>query len=127
MPADEPGPQDGPKFRSPKRSLALAFRLSRDRWKQKATRRLQEIKAFRVKVRDLQVSRDLWKEKALHLQRQLQQAPGQLQQAQGLAPQHQEGLGAADPLPPPACPPGPPEEPQAQEGPAPKKARRARR
>ena len=76
MPADEFRPEDAPKFRSPKRALALSFRLSRDRWKAKASRRLQEIKAFRVRVRDLQVSRDLWKEKAQHLERQLQDALG---------------------------------------------------
>jgi hypothetical protein len=73
MAADQQRPDDAPKYRSPKRSLALSFRLSRDRWKAKATQRLQQIKALRVRCRDLQTSRDLWKQKALHLQEQLQQ------------------------------------------------------
>jgi hypothetical protein len=78
MVADTPRPEDTPKFRSPKRSLALAFRLSRDRWKAKATCRLREIKTLRVRVRDLLVSRDLWKAKALYLQEQLQQPDGSI-------------------------------------------------
>jgi hypothetical protein len=73
MVANTPCPEGTPQFRSPKRSLALSFRLSRDRWKAKAACRLQEIKTLRVRVRDLQVSRDLWKAKALYLQEQLQQ------------------------------------------------------
>lgn len=77
MTADEQRPDDTPMYRSPKRSLALSFRLSRDRWKAKATLRLQQIKTWRVRSRDLQASRDLWKQKALHLQEQLHQ----LQQA----------------------------------------------
>jgi hypothetical protein len=98
MPADELHPQDTPKFRSPKRSLALSFRLSRDRWKAKATRRLQQIQAFRVRVRDLQTSRDLWKAKAQHLQRQLEELQGLASAA--LQPNHQPA--GADSLTPPA-------------------------
>jgi hypothetical protein len=58
-------------FRSPKRALARSFRLSRDRWKEKAGQRRAEIRALKVRLRDLEVSRDLWKQKATHLQSQL--------------------------------------------------------
>jgi hypothetical protein len=58
-------------FRSPKRALARSFRLSRDRWKAKAGQRRQEIRALKVRLRDLECSRDLWKQKAAHLQGQL--------------------------------------------------------
>jgi hypothetical protein len=63
--------EDAPKYRSPKRALARAFRLSRDLWKTKADQRGKRIKALQIRVRDLAVSRDLWKTKALHLQEQL--------------------------------------------------------
>jgi hypothetical protein len=62
---------DPAEFRSPKRALARSFRLSRDRWKEKAGQRRKEIRALMVRLRDLQVSRDLWKQKAAALQAQL--------------------------------------------------------
>jgi len=106
MPADE-RPQDTPQFRSPKRSLALSFRLSRDRWKAKASRRLQDIKACRVRIRDLQTSRALWKEKALHLQRQIDELQGRA--AAEPQPNHQPAVegsltppAQAEPTPAPA-------------------------
>jgi hypothetical protein len=74
--SDSTGNEDAPAFRSPKRALARSFRLSRDRWKEKAGQRRQQIKSLQVRVRDLQASRDLWKDKALHLQRQLDQLLG---------------------------------------------------
>jgi hypothetical protein len=70
-PEDSSGPEPTPKFRSPKRTLARAFRLSRDRWKVKATRRREELRALKVRLRDVEASRQLWKQKALHLQEQL--------------------------------------------------------
>lgn len=74
--ADPKATEQTPQFRSPKRALVRAFRLSRDRWKQKANQRRQQIKTLQIRVRDLQVSRDLWKDKALHLQQQLQHFQG---------------------------------------------------
>ena len=71
--ADFAHANDAAEFRSPKRALVRAFRLSRDRWKQKAGERRQQIKALQIRARDLLVSRDLWKEKALAMQRQLEQ------------------------------------------------------
>lgn len=106
MPTNEPRPEDTPLFRSPKRSLALSFRLSRERWKAKATSRLQQIKAFRVRVRDLQISRDLWKDKALHLQRQLEELQGQ--PSAGLQTDSQPVLLDPEAAAAPAEPPGAP-------------------
>jgi hypothetical protein len=74
--ADNSPDDDTPKFRSPKRCLAHSFRLSRDRWKLKATQRRQQIKTLQIRLRDLQTSRDLWKQKALQLQAQLQELLG---------------------------------------------------
>ena len=52
----EPDPSAAtPAFRSPKHALARSFRLSRDRWKKKATERWDQIKALqaeRLAVRD---------------------------------------------------------------------------
>jgi hypothetical protein len=39
--------------------------LSREKWKTRVAAKRREIRALRVKVRDLQVSRDLWKRRAL--------------------------------------------------------------
>ena len=38
---------------------------SRRKWKDRVAAKHREIRALRVKVRDLQVSRDLWKRRAL--------------------------------------------------------------
>src|SRR5262249_48144586 len=70
--ADSSHPEESPEFRSPKRALARAFRLSRDRWKQKAAVRPQQIKARQARARALKASRALRKDKALPLQAQLQ-------------------------------------------------------
>ena len=103
--ADPSRAEQTPEFRSPKRALARAFRLSRDRWKQKAGQRRQQIKALQVRVRDLQTSRDLWKDKALHLQAQFQQLQAATPpQADGHAPIQ---LAQADPADSAPAPPGP--------------------
>ena len=122
---------DTPQYSSPKRCLARSFRLSRDRWKAKATERRQQIKALQVKARDLEVSRDLWKAKALQLQAQLAALLGVLpprDDDDGDAPRldlaDQETSSPADPTPP-ALPAAAPAEGR-EDGP-PKKARRARR
>ena len=119
MPDSDPSrAEETPEFRSPKRALARSFRLSRDRWKQKATQRREEIKALQIRVRDLETSRDLWKEKALYLQ-------AQLQQLQGLAlPQTSQTDPPDNGQPPPA--PGSAPSSTTTEAPTPKKAPRAR-
>jgi hypothetical protein len=72
---DDPGREEAPQFRSPKRTLARAFRLSRDRWKEKATQRRDELRSLKVRLRDVEASRELWKQKAAHLQEQLARLP----------------------------------------------------
>jgi hypothetical protein len=115
MSADQGRPDELPPFRSPKRALARSFLLSRNRWKAKATQRLQQLKAARVRLRDLQISRDLWKRKALHLQQQLhslQGLPTAASPDDTLAPpQHQ-------PAAPPGCPAVPAAMPQQTTAPA---------
>jgi hypothetical protein len=64
-------PDEAPGYNSPKRCLARSFRLSRDRWKQKATDRLAAVRSCRVRIRDLTLSRDLWKQKALYYEQTL--------------------------------------------------------
>src|SRR5437773_9843676 len=77
--------EEAPEYRSPKRCLAHSFRLSRDRWKAKATQRLDSIRSLRVRIRDMALSRDLWKRKALYYQGLLRQA-GRLPVADLLPP-----------------------------------------
>jgi hypothetical protein len=118
-------PDDAPQYVSPKRCLARSFRLSRDRWKAKATERLRQIKALKVKARDLAVSRHLWKAKALHLQAQLAQLLGDVPPPDQ-APALDHTDQAAQP-PPGPTPTAPALHPHAPEVVPPKKARRARR
>jgi predicted nucleic acid-binding Zn-ribbon protein len=42
-----------------------ALTRSRQKWKDRVSDKHREIRALRVKVRDLQVSRELWKKRAL--------------------------------------------------------------
>lgn len=42
-----------------------ALILSLGKWKARRAAKHREIRALRVKVRDLQISRDLWKQRAL--------------------------------------------------------------
>ena len=98
--ADSFGPDEAPQFRSPKRTWRRAFRLSRDRWKAKATQRREQLRALKVRLRDVEVSRDLWKQKARYLQEQLDHRSG-LSSAPGAED------AAADSLPPPVQAAGP--------------------
>src|SRR5689334_15671113 len=118
--ADDSPDDATPEFRSPKRCLALSFRLSRDRWKAKATQRREQIKALQVKARDLEVSRDLWKAKALHLQTQLAELLGVV-----APPDDTPVLDHAGQTTVPPADPSPP-APDAPEAALPKKVRRAR-
>jgi hypothetical protein len=95
-------PDEAPEYSSPKRCLARSFRISRDRWKQKAADRLGQIKALKIKARDLQTSRDLWKLKALHYEQILRDKG--LLPAPALVPDQVAAppAEAANPLPAPA-------------------------
>jgi predicted nucleic acid-binding Zn-ribbon protein len=59
---------------SPTRRVRALTR-SRQKWKDRVAAKHLEIRALRVKVRDLQVSRDLWKQRALAAQNTNTEAP----------------------------------------------------
>jgi hypothetical protein len=102
MPAADSSHPDAPEYRSPKRSLAHSFRLSRNRWKAKATQRRDQLRAIKVRLRDVEASRELWKTKALHLQEQLHHPSPS---AGTSLPQNPAGGRSVEPtLPPPAAP-----------------------
>lgn len=44
---------------------ARLFRQGRERWKRRCTAKQNEIRALRVRIRDLEVSRARWKQAAL--------------------------------------------------------------
>ncbi len=48
-------------FKSSSNRLVHFFKSSRDKWKQKAIACHKEIRALKIKVRDLQESRNNWK------------------------------------------------------------------
>jgi uncharacterized protein YlxW (UPF0749 family) len=50
---------------------ARKLRVSRDRWRQRAAQKQQQIRQLRVTVRDLSISREYWKARAKELEEQL--------------------------------------------------------
>jgi hypothetical protein len=50
-------------FKSPKHKLISFFQRSRDKWKERAQGYFAQIRAFEVRVRDLEASRDHWRER----------------------------------------------------------------
>lgn len=68
--------------RSPRRCLLAAAQKGRQRWKQKAQLRNQQLKVLKVRVRDLQRSRHRHAQKAQQAQTELQKTQQQLQIAQ---------------------------------------------
>jgi hypothetical protein len=70
MARTEDGTQEAPGYRSPKRVLARAFEMSRDRWKAKYQSLQKRSKALLTDVRDLRRSRDRWRAKAEALERE---------------------------------------------------------
>jgi len=86
-----------PSFSSPPRILIPKLVASRDAWKLKATKRKHQLKAEKIRSRDLLASRELWKKRALAAEEnthalalQLRQSQSQLQHAQGVITQLQE-------------------------------------
>jgi hypothetical protein len=65
-------------FKSPKHKLNSFFQRSRDKWKERARRYFSQIRAFEVRVRDLQASRDPWRERYF-AERSRVQAPAEQQ------------------------------------------------
>jgi len=58
-------------FKSPVSRLALLFRKSRDRWKERIIEKQKKIRYLEVKVRDLSKSRDKWKQEAKDLKQEI--------------------------------------------------------
>jgi hypothetical protein len=63
-------------FKSPTHKLISFFQRSRDKWKARAGCYFSRIRAFEVRVRDLEASRDYWRERCL-AQRSGAQAPAE--------------------------------------------------
>lgn len=51
-------------YKSSPSRLARLFHSGRERWKQRALEKQQQMRALEVTVRDLRTSRDQWKERA---------------------------------------------------------------
>lgn len=58
-------------FKSSTSRLARLFKKSREAWKEKALERQQRLRAWQVKIRDLEQSRDRWKTRALEAEQAL--------------------------------------------------------
>jgi hypothetical protein len=72
--------QEAPGYLSPKRVLARAFEISRDRWKGKYKALQEELKALRTDVRDLRRSRERWRAKAEALEQKAKELHAQFKQ-----------------------------------------------
>ncbi len=66
-------------YRSPRRCLIRAFRMSRDRWKKKALQRNAAVKVLKVRVSDLERSRQQYREQAQQARLELAQAQQQIE------------------------------------------------
>ena len=69
-------------FRTPQRILVPKLLLSRAGWKRKAGERKRQLKAARIRCRDLETSRERWRERAEEAERQASDLRSQLKQAQ---------------------------------------------
>lgn len=78
--------QDAPKYLSPKRVLARAFELSRDRWKEKYKSLQTKVKALRTEARDLRRSREQWRANAEALEQKTKELETQLKEQVGSPP-----------------------------------------
>ena len=69
-------------FRTPQRILVPKLLASRAGWKRKAGERKRQLKAARIRQRDLEVGRGRWRARADAVERQATELRGQLEQAQ---------------------------------------------
>jgi hypothetical protein len=69
-------------FRTPPRILVPKLLASRAGWKRKAGERKRQLKAARIRQRDLEVSRGRWRARAGAAERQATDLRSQLEQAQ---------------------------------------------
>ena len=75
-------------FRTPVRILLPKLLKSRKGWKTKSARRKAELKAAKIKIRDVSASRDRWRQQAEQLEeeaRQLRQRAEQAERERGTA------------------------------------------
>lgn len=63
----------GQNFRTPTRILLPKLLKSRNDWKAKSHRRKAELKAAKVKIRDLAASRERWRQRAEQLEEETHQ------------------------------------------------------
>lgn len=69
-------------YRTPLRILVPKLIKSRDDWKAKSDRRKADLKAAKVKIRDLSASRDRWRERTEQLENEVDQLRARAAQAE---------------------------------------------
>lgn len=72
----------GASFRTPVRILFPKILKSRDGWKAKSHRRKAQLKAAKIKIRDVSASRDLWRRRSGELHEQNRRLQQHLAQAE---------------------------------------------
>ena len=69
-------------FRTPVRILVPKLLKSRNGWKAKSDRRKAELKAAKIKIRDVSGSRDRWRQQAEQLEEEAHQLRQRAEQAE---------------------------------------------
>ena len=69
-------------FRTPVRILLPKLLKSRNGWKAKSDRRKAELKAAKVKIRDVSASRDRWRQQTKQLEEEARQLRQRAEQAE---------------------------------------------
>ncbi|MGH9747269.1 MAG: hypothetical protein ACRD59_14325 [Candidatus Acidiferrales bacterium] len=69
-------------FRTPVRILLPKLLKSRNGWRAKSHRRKAELKAAKVKIRDVSASRDMWRQRAEQFEEEARQLRQRLEQAE---------------------------------------------
>jgi len=69
-------------FRTPVRILLPKLLKSRNGWKAKSDRRKAELKAAKIKIRDVSASRDGWRQQAEQLKEEARQLRQRAEQAE---------------------------------------------
>ena len=70
------------KFRTPMRILVPKLLKSRTGWKAKSDRRKAELKAAKIKIRDVSASRDRWRQQAEQAEEEARQLRQRAEQAE---------------------------------------------
>lgn len=69
-------------YRTPPRILLPKLLKSRDDWKAKSDQRKADLKAAKVKIRDLSASRKRWRERTEQLEKEVSQLRARAEQAE---------------------------------------------